>query len=130
MISAAWTTSGASSFNARPTRIDERRSGVASTRSYEPTVISNSRFDPVMPVPKRQIITMTPGRNHCSGDAPSSTAGSTEPASNGPNSPRKTSGCTNEKMIENGSRSTSEISRRNTAQMSATRELRWVRATG
>ena len=74
-------------------------------------VISNSRFEPVVLVPNRQIITITPGRNHCSGDAPLSAAGSTEPASSGPNRPRKTSGWTREKITENGSRSTSDISR-------------------
>ena len=74
-------------------------------------MISNSRFEPVVLVPNKQIITITPGRNHCSGDAPLIAAGSTDPASSGPKRPRKTSGCTREKITENGSRSTSDISR-------------------
>ena len=36
VISAAWTTSGASSLSDLPIRIAGRRSGLASTRSYEP----------------------------------------------------------------------------------------------
>jgi hypothetical protein len=79
-------------LKALPIKIAERCSGLASTRSYEPVMISNSRFEPVALVPNKQIITITPGKNHCSGDAPFRTAGSTDPASSGPNKPRKTSG--------------------------------------
>ena len=118
MTRAACTTSGASSFSDLPIKIDERRNGVASTRSYEPRVISNSRLDPATPVPNRQIITITPGRNHCNGLAPPIAAGSIEPASSVPNNARKTSGWTREKITENGSRRTSIISRWKTAKVS------------
>ena len=73
-----------------------------------------------MLVPNRQIITITPGRNHCNGDAPLIAAGLTEPANNGPKSPRKTNGWTSEKIMENGSRRISEISRWKTCRVSAT----------
>jgi hypothetical protein len=79
-----------------------------------PPSISNCRLDPVIDVPNIVIMTMTPGRNHCSDEPPNRLPSPARPDSSGPNSPRNTSGWSNEKISENGSRTIVSVSRHQT----------------
>src|SRR6185312_6420841 len=90
-------------------------SGLTSSRSCEPDFISICRFEPVIEVPTRQLITRMPGTNACSEapvDAP------VTPASSGVNRPRKISGWIMLKTTENGSRVTGRSSRSSTIEVS------------
>ena len=113
-------TSGTTSLSARPTSRALRDSGATSVRSCEPVCISKSRFAPVEAVPNRATITRMPGTNHCSVPA---TSPPEAPMSSGPNRPRKTSGCTSEKITLNGSRTSGRDSRANTVAVSCTKPV-------